>query len=140
MTGPSLLAQAKPILPPEPIGWPLLPLPSADGVLRFPTLVESVRQMIEVILRTTPGEQLMRAEFGAGLEAMLHEPNTLATRSRMQERIAEGLAAWEPRILVDRIDVEPGPDLREVRITIAYRLRRTGEGGQIVAALPLGGG
>jgi uncharacterized protein len=135
-----LLASAKPVLPPEPIGWPLLPVPGADGSLRFPSLAESVRQMIEVILRTAPGEQLMRPEFGGGIERMLHEPNTVTTRARMQERIAESLALWEPRILLDRIDVDPAADPREVRITVAYRLARTSEAASVTAIMPLGVG
>lgn len=133
-----LLANSKPVLPPEPIGWPLLPVPAADGTLRYPTLAESVRQMIEVILRTAPGEQLMRPEFGGGIERMLHEPNTLTTRARLQQRIADSLTQWEPRILLDRIDVDPAPDPREVQITVAYRLARTSEAASISAVMPLG--
>jgi uncharacterized protein len=140
MAGLPLLANARPVLPAAPIGWPLLPVPTGDGTLRFPSLADSVRQMIEVILRTAPGEQLMRTEFGAGLERMLHEPNTLATRARMQERIAQSLARWEPRILVDRIDVDPAPDPHEVRVTVAYRLARTSEAASITAVMPLGVG
>jgi phage baseplate assembly protein W len=96
--------------------------------------------MIEVILRTAPGEQLMRPEFGGGLERMLHEPNTLATRARMQEQIADGLTRWEPRILLDRIDVDSALDAREVRITVAYRLARTSEAASVTAVMPLGAG
>ena len=135
-----LLATPRPTLPSEPIGWPLLPVPADDGSLSFPSLADSVRQMIEVILRTAPGEQLMRPEFGGGLEQLLHEPNTLATRARMQEHIAGGLSRWEPRILVDRIDVDPAGDPREVQITIAYRLARTGQPATVAAVLALGGG
>jgi uncharacterized protein len=135
------LATARPTLPAEPIGWPLLPVPSPDdGTLRFPTLAESVRQMIEVILRVSPGELLMRADFGAGLERMLHDPNTLTVRAGMQQQIATNLATWEPRIIVDRIDVDPATDPREVLITIAYRLRRTSEAASITAIMPLGAG
>ena len=50
-----------------PIGWPLLPVPE-DGVLAFPDLEDSVRQSIQVILLTRPGERLMRPQFGAGLD------------------------------------------------------------------------
>jgi hypothetical protein len=68
--------------PPSPlIGWPLLPLPDSEGCLNYPSLEESVRQSIRVILITRPGEQLMRPTFGAGLEVFLHDQNTLTTGS-----------------------------------------------------------
>ena len=41
------------------IGWPLLPVPNENGELEYPTLEESVRQQIRVLLSTRPGEQLM---------------------------------------------------------------------------------
>jgi Baseplate wedge protein gp25 len=81
MSGP-VVSSARPALPALAVGWPLLPTPDADGALAWPTAAISVKQMIEVILRTAPGEQLMRPEFGAGLVRLVPEPNTLATRAR----------------------------------------------------------
>ncbi len=45
------------------LGWPLLPLPDEGGVVGWPSLEQSVREAIRVILSTRPGEQLMRADF-----------------------------------------------------------------------------
>jgi phage baseplate assembly protein W len=109
------------------VGFPLLPVPDEHGELHFPTLDTSVRQSIEIILRTRPGEQLMRPEFGAGLEDLLGEPNALATRRRIKELIESSLARWEPRIDVERIDVLEVDDApSHVRVELVYRLRRTG--------------
>jgi len=122
------------------IGWPLLVRPDGRGQLAYPSLGESVRQSIQIILQTHPGEQLMRPEFGAGLQSFLHEPNTLTTRRRIHDAIAEALARWEPRALVDRIDVaevEARPS--ELRVDIAYRLRRTGAPQQLGLTLELDG-
>ena len=41
--------------------------------------------------------------------------------------------------MVDRVDVVPGNDLRELPITIAYRIRATGAGGTVSAEVPVGG-
>jgi len=124
---------------PPPIGWPLLPVPDTAGRLRWPSLEESVRQSIEVLLRTRPGERLMRPELGAGLAELLHEPNTLTTRRRIRDRIAEALEQWERRIAVDRIEVWEVPERpTEVRVEIAWRLRRTGAGRQTALTLELG--
>jgi len=120
------------------IGWPLLPQPDTSGRLTYPPLEQSVRQLIQVILRTRPGEQLMRPEFGAGLENYLHESNTLTTRRRIRDQIAGSLARWEQRITVDRVDVMEVPDQpTQLRIEIGYRLRRTGASQRLGITLSL---
>lgn len=113
-------------LPPPPITWPLLPVPNAHGQLGYPSLEESIRQLIRIILLTRPGEQLMRPGFGAGLERFLHEPNTLTTRRRIHDAVLDALDRWEPRIQVDQVLVETVADRPEqIRVEIRYRVRRT---------------
>jgi hypothetical protein len=113
-------------LPAEPISWPLLPVPEADGRLAYPSLAASVRQLIEVILSTRPREQLMRPGFGGGLEDLLNEPNTIATRKRIHDLVEQSLGRWEPRIELDAIAVDPLPgEPGTVRVEIAYRIKRT---------------
>jgi phage baseplate assembly protein W len=112
---------------PAPIGWPLLPFPDQQGRLNYPTLEESVRQMIQVILQTRPGEQLMRPGFGAGLEDFVNEQNTITTRRRIKDLITQSIERWEPRIIVNRVDVNAPPDTPTiVRVEIGYQLKRTG--------------
>lgn len=122
------------------VGFPLLPVPDEHGALHFPSLEASVRQSMEIILRTRPGEQLMRPEFGAGLEDFVGRPNTLATRRHLQEVVAHALARWESRVEVERIDVlevEGAPT--HVRVELVYRLRRTGLVQGLGLTLDLGG-
>lgn len=124
----------------QPIGFPLLPVPDDDGRLSYPGLEESVRQSIQIVLRTRPGEQLRHPEFGAGLETFLHEPNTLATRRRIRDRIEESLRRWEPRVVLDLVEVrevESAP--AAVRVEISYRLRRTGAPQHVGLTMELGG-
>ncbi len=111
-----------------PICWPLLPLPDEAGRLRFPSSLDaSVRQRIRVIVSVRPGELKFHPEFGAGLDELLHRPNTLQLRRDIVDRISENLQRWEPRILVDRIDVEEVErSPTQLRVNIAYHLRRTG--------------
>jgi len=129
---------------PEPIGWPLLAVPDENGQLAYPSLAQSVRQLIQVVLSTRPGEQLMRPQFGAGLENLLGEPNTTATRSRIHDLVETALAQWEPRITVDSIAVDPIADRSRdvptgVRVEIAYRLKRTQQPGRVGVTLAMEG-
>ncbi len=121
-----------------PLGWPLLPLPDAHGQLAWPTLEQSVAQQIRIVLQTRPGEQLMRPAYGAGLENFLHEPNTLTTHRRIRDLIQVSLAKWEQRIVVDDVSVAPVADQpTQVRIELAYRLRRTGTPARTALTLEL---
>jgi len=130
----------KTLTPTTPVNWPLLGRPDSEGRLRYPTLEESVRQSIRIILQTRPGERLMRPAFGGGLELYLHEPNTLTTRRRIRDLISDSLTRWEPRILLDRVDVwevEERPDT--IRIEIVYRLRLTNRTQQMGITMELEG-
>jgi len=121
-----------------PIGWPLLSVPDEHGRLGYPDLAESVRQTIRVILSTRPGEQLMRPDFGGGLETLLHEPNSLATRRRIRDLVQGSLERWERRIILDQVEVwEVENEPTYVRIEVAYRLARSGEPGAIAATMQL---
>jgi phage baseplate assembly protein W len=117
----------------------LLPVPDEHGRIGFPDLETSVRQRIEAILRTSPGEQLMRPNFGAGLELMIHQPNNVSTRAELERSIAAHVGAFEPRIVLDRVEVSPGDDPAVVMVTLAYRIRQIGVAGAMTLSVPVGG-
>lgn len=124
---------------PPLLGWPLLPLPDENGQLNYPSLAESVRQSIRIILSTSPGEQLMHPEYGVGLQRFLGEPNTIALRRRIHDTVADALISLEDRILLDRVEVNEVPGQpAHIRVEIAYRLRRTGAPQQVGLTLELG--
>lgn len=121
-------------------GWPLLPVPDDQGQLAWPSLAQSIRELIEVILRTRPGEQLMRPDFGGGLENFLQQPNTLVTHRRIQSAISEALQRWEPRILLHQVTVEPVPEApTHIRVEIVYQIKRSGLAQQLGLTLELEG-
>ena len=117
----------------DPISWPFLPKPQAGtGIMTYPTLDQSVRDAIRVILTTRPGEQLMTPYFAAGLQNFLDEGNTVAVRRQIQSTIMDALQQYESRITVDAVDVttiDGAP--AEVYIQIFYRVIRTNAPGQI---------
>jgi phage baseplate assembly protein W len=126
-------------VPPKLIGWPLLPVPDSEGRLNFPSLEESVRQSIRVILQTRPGEQLMRPRFGAGLADFVNEQNTLTTRRRITDLIKQSLERWERRIILNRVEVNEVPgEPTHLRVEIAYQLKRNGAAEQVGLTMELG--
>ncbi|HWM92803.1 MAG TPA: GPW/gp25 family protein [Thermoanaerobaculia bacterium] len=86
-----------------------------------------VREQIEQVLFTNPGERVFRPEFGAGIRTLIFEPNTsplwTITRKRLIASLADALKGEvDPRSLT--IDVT-GED-EKVFVVIAYTLATLG--------------
>jgi phage baseplate assembly protein W len=102
------------------------PRVGADGRVCWSAGEPNVRESIRVILMTEPRERIALPDFGGGLSQFLFEPNTVATRQSVQERIAAALAQWEPRIRVESVDMEADAiDASAATATITYRLVAT---------------
>lgn len=135
---PGAIAKSNKRVPNPPVGWPLLSVP-VDGTMRYPSLEESIKQHIKIVLLTRPGERLMKPLFGAGLAEYLHRSNTLATRLDIQDAVSTALSRWELRITLDQVEVwEEEENLDAVRIEIAYRIKRTGVHATTTVRMDLG--
>lgn len=103
------------------IGFP--PRVGPDGKMRWSEGELNVRESICIILRTRPGERLMRPDFGCGLDRYLFEPNTISTLRLIQEEVKRSIIRWEPRVTLNDIQVATNQsDPRAVDITIYYTL------------------
>jgi len=97
-----------------------------DGRIAWSEGETNIREMIQVILRTQERERLNLPSFGAGLQQYLFEPNTVATRFQVQDRITKALQLWEPRISLTDVNVEQDPNDAQAAIaTIEYKLVAT---------------
>lgn len=102
------------------------PRVGTDGRVAWSQGETNVRESIRIILRTDERERLNQPEFGGGLTRFLFEPNTATTRQLIRDRIQRALSAWEPRVQVETVTVEPDPKDPEAAIaTITYRLVAT---------------
>lgn len=59
-----------------------------------------IEQAIRLILATSPGERVMRPEFGCRIHELIFAPNNAATEGLLIHYIKEALHRWEPRIEV----------------------------------------
>lgn len=86
-----------------------------------------LREQIEQVLFTNPGERVFRPEFGAGVRTLVFEPNTsplwTITRKRLIASLADALKGEvDPRSLT--IDVTGEEE--KVFVTISYTLATLG--------------
>ena len=87
---------------------------------------ESVQESIWIILSTSPGERLMRPEFGCGIHEFVFAPTNTRTLGLIRFHVEESLVRWEPRILLESVTAEPASDdPAVVMISIDYTVRAT---------------
>jgi phage baseplate assembly protein W len=86
---------------------------------------EHVRDLIEQVLLTSPGERVMRPDFGSGLLAMVFEPNSGALAATTQMLIQGALQQYlGDLIAVQSVEVEASGDT--FRVEVRYALLRDG--------------
>jgi phage baseplate assembly protein W len=106
-------------------GWAFPIDLSPAGSVNMASDAEDIRQAILIILGTSPGERVMRPDFGAGLYSLAFEPINTTTKALARHHVEQALIRWEPRI--DSIAVTVGDEARLGRllIEIHYRVRAT---------------
>jgi phage baseplate assembly protein W len=106
-------------------GWSFPIRVDKQGEIALVSREEDIRQAILVILGTSPGERVMRPDFGAGLKALVFEPINTATKALVKHRVEEALLLWEPRIDSVEVTMADERSLGRLLIDIHYRVRAT---------------
>ncbi|WP_255954126.1 GPW/gp25 family protein [Streptomyces odontomachi] len=84
-----------------------------------------VRDLVEQVLFTSPGERVMRPDFGCGLLDLVFTPNSPELASALELSVQAALQRW----LGDLIEVEGLDVVSEdhvVRVFLRYVVRATG--------------
>ncbi len=95
-----------------------------------------VRMLIGQLLLTSPGERVMRPDFGSGLRQLLFGGTDPAIAVAVELGLQGALNQWMGDLIdAQRIDVVA--DEATLRITISYLLRTTGAAGVAVIERPM---
>ncbi len=87
---------------------------------------DRIRQLVELVLLTTPGERVRRPTLGTGLAQLVFEPNGEALASTLEQLAQTSLQQW----LGDLIDVESVLATSKdatLTVTVVYSVLRSGE-------------
>jgi uncharacterized protein len=98
----------------------------ATGRTRSCDREDHVRDLVEQVLFTAPGERVNRPEFGSGLLGLVFEPNGSALAAATRARVDGALQRW----LADVIQVEGvhvRADEATLEVTVSYVVRATQE-------------
>ncbi|HBE72020.1 MAG TPA: hypothetical protein DDW52_28100 [Planctomycetaceae bacterium] len=75
------------------------------GFERCSSLEESVSQSIRLILTTRPGTLPLTKEFGCRIHELVFRPLTTALKRQAAFFVEQSIAQWEPRALVNGVEV-----------------------------------
>jgi len=85
---------------------------------------DHIRDMIEQVLFTSPGERVNRPTFGSGLMQLVFQPNSEELATSTQFLVQGALQQWLGDLIqVDQVQVESEDS--SLRVTIVYTVRRT---------------
>lgn len=106
----------------------------------------AIRQALVVLLSTSPGERVMRPDYGCPLHRLVFSPNDATTAGLAVHYVRQSIERWEPRIDIVRLDAGAAGPRRGgtagtlLLIELDYRVRATGRPGALELALDLDGG
>lgn len=85
---------------------------------------EHIRDLIEQVLFTSPGERVNRPTFGSGVMQLVFAPNSDALATATQQLVQGALQQWLGDLIqVQSVDVQN--EDATLRITVQYLVRRT---------------
>jgi phage baseplate assembly protein W len=129
-------------------------LPAQTGALDMVEENAAVRQALLILLTTSPGERVMRPDYGCDLRKLLFSPNDDTTAGLAVHYVRQAILRWEPRVEIIKVDavrvdastgvVVKSSDIRasspgELDIYLEYRVRGTGRTDTIVYPFQLTG-
>jgi phage baseplate assembly protein W len=87
---------------------------------------DHLRDMLEQLLLTSPGERVNRPDFGSGLLQLVFAPNSPELAAALQLSVQAAIDTWLGDVVaVERLEITS--DDATLRVELEYTDRRTGE-------------
>lgn len=100
--------------------------------------ISSINQALSNIINTVKGERIGDPNFGSGIKNYLFEKISYITANNIRNEIFN-IGYYEPRIVINRVDVTPNYDLNQYDVAITYRLKDVQSTFQLVLNLRVQG-
>lgn len=106
-------------------GWAFPVALHGEGGIEMSPGEKSIQEAIWIILATSPGERVMRPDFGCGIHNLIFSVIDATTVGQATQEVRLALIRWEPRIEVLDVDTEVRGRGEVLLINIHYRNRST---------------
>lgn len=106
-------------------GWSFPPRFGAQGLVMV-SAEEDIRESLLILLSTVPGERVMQPQYGCGLKMYVFEHINETTLAVIRDLVGKAILFFEPRVIVERIDISFQEKLDgKLNIHIQYLVRST---------------
>ena len=114
-------------------GWAMpVQLDARTGLVQSVEYEEDIRQSILIILETSPGERVMRPNFGCGIHDLVFAALDSTAIQRIRSVVQEALRRCEARIDVLGVTVAEAPtEQGKLLVEVEYRVRKTNQTGNL---------
>jgi phage baseplate assembly protein W len=114
---------------------------SARGRVALVAGRDAVRQSLVMLLSTSPGERVMRPDYGCDLQRLLFWPNDATTAGLAIHHVRRAVERFETRVEVLSVDAGADPQTPDrLSIVLAYRILATRDVDEVAFAIDLQGG
>ena len=80
------------------------------GFLHVQSGINQIKSDLLFLLYSHFGERVMLPEYGIGLKNLFFEPSDAGTVLLARQIIADAIEAWEPRVVIEQIEVTLNTD------------------------------
>ena len=115
-------------------GWSFPPaFDNVSGEVQMLRGADDIQSSLQVLLSTRLGERVMQPLFGCNLDVMVFEALDATLKTEMKTLIEKAILYFEPRINIDKIEIDSKNELNGVvLITVNYIVRSTNTRGNLV--------
>ena len=107
-------------------GWGFPPEFGKNRKIRLSSEEEDIRESLEIILSTNPGERVMRPTFGCGLNKVVFEHINQSTVTEIIDIVERAILFFEPRITLDKVELDfQNPVEGRLLMNLKYTVRST---------------
>lgn len=106
-------------------GWSFPPHFTSQGLV-IVAAEEDIRESLLILLSTRPGERVMQPTYGCDLHGQVFATLDEGSFAAMRDRVEKAILLFEPRVIVDQVEVRPEDEYEgHLQIHVYYRVRAT---------------
>lgn len=107
-------------------GWSFPPtFQKADSSNLMNTGRENIESSLRILLTTKVGERVMQPRYGCNMDKLIFEPLDTTLQAYMKDLIETAILYFEPRIILNSVNLEPVVNEGKIEIVIDYTIAGT---------------
>jgi phage baseplate assembly protein W len=106
-------------------GWGFPPAFSRSGGVAMTSDEADIQASLAILLSTRVGERVMQPKYGCNLDRLLFEPLDKGLKAYMQDLVRTAILYFEPRVILERVQLELQQAQGRVDIELDYRIAAT---------------